>query len=111
MILDKLFLANESLGSALELVAVSPDMYNNGVRQSTPVGYIYDVLVREHASDKLRVRIAGAQQMETPLNGFGVPVTFTDLKVQIYNNRNAGTIGFKAYAKAIKPVDVKPTKV
>lgn len=106
MINSKIFLSPECLGRNLELVAVTPDMYVDGVRQQSPVGYGYDVLLRDHASDKLRVHIAGKQQMDEPLSGHGVFVSFSGLKVRPYVNRSTGALAFIANADEIKPVDI-----
>lgn len=100
-----IYLAPECLGHRLELVAVTPDLYVNGVRQPDPVGYSYDVLLREHASDKLRVHISGKQQIDEPLSGHGVFVSFSGLKVRPYVNRSTGALAFIANADEIKPVD------
>ncbi len=99
---DKIFLAPECLGDKIELVAVNPDMYVNGIRQSQPVGYAYDVILREHESDKLRVHIAGPQQLEAPLSGFGELVVFEGLRVRPYVNRSSGSLAFSASADSIK---------
>ena len=104
MINEKLFLASECLGSSLELVGVTPDYYSNGVRQAEPVGYKYEVLLREHKADKLTVRIPGAKQMEEPLSGFGTPVAIEGLKVRPYVNRATGAMAFAATAERIRPV-------
>lgn len=103
MISEKIYLAPECLGTSLELVGVTPDYYSGGVRQSEPVGYKYDVLLREHKADKLTVRIPGPKQMEEPLSGFGTLVGFEGLKVRPYVNRAAGTMAFSATAEKIKP--------
>lgn len=101
---DKLYLAPECLGTSLELVGVSEDYYLNGVRQSEPVGFKYEVLLREHKADKLTVRIPGSKQMEEPLNGFGTLVAFEGLKVRPYVNRSTGMLAFSAAADKIKAV-------
>lgn len=104
MISEKIYLAPECMGSSIELVAVTPDYYSGGVRQPEPVGYKYEVLLREHKADKLTVRIPGAKQMDEPINGFGTQVTFEGLKVRPYVNRATGTMAFSATAEKIKSV-------
>ena len=65
----ELFLAPECLGVQIELVDVTADYYGDSrERQAQPVGYRYSVLLREHASDKIVVKIAGPQQMEAPVS-------------------------------------------
>lgn len=104
MITEKIFLAPECLGNNLELVGVTPDYYSAGVRQQEPVGFKYDILLREHKADKLTVKIPGPKQMEEPLSGFGTLVLFDGLKVRPYVNRATGTMAFSATAEKIKPV-------
>ena len=101
---EKLFLAPECLGTNIELVGVTPDYYSGGVRQQEPVGFKYEILLREHRADKLTVKIPGVKQMEEPLSGFGTAVTFEGLKVRPYVNRATGTMAFSATAEKIKPV-------
>lgn len=103
MTAEKIFLAPECLGTSIELVGVAPDYYVAGIRQQEPVGFKYDVLLREHKSDKLTVKIPGPKQMEEPLSGFGTLVAFEGLKVRPYVNRAAGTMAFSATAEKIKP--------
>lgn len=104
MVNEKIYLAPECVGSSIELVGVSPDYYSGGVRQTEPVGYKYDVLLREHKADKLTVKIPGPKRMEEPLSGFGTLVAFEGLKVRPYVNRATGTMAFSATAEKIKPV-------
>ena len=103
-----LYLSIACLGAAIELVEVTPDYYGSGrEKQPQPVGYRYAVLLREHGSDKLIVKIPGAQQMDAPLNGTGVMVTFDDLRVRPYVNRGTGQLAFTATAAGIRPAEVK----
>lgn len=107
MISEKLFLDPDCIGKNIELVGVTPDYYADGVRQSEPVGFKYDVLLREHKCDKLTVKIPGKQQMEEPLSGFGIPVSFEGLRVRPYVNRVTGMMAFSATAEKIKSVKVE----
>lgn len=100
----ELFLAPECLGVQIELVDVTADYYGESrERQAQPVGYRYAVLLREHASDKLIVKIAGEKQMEAPVSGAGVMVRFDALKVRPYVNRVTGQLTYSATATSIKP--------
>lgn len=110
MISDKIYLDIACLGKTLELVGVSPDFYADGARQPEPVGYKYDVLLRDHKSDKITVKIPGAKQMDEPLSGFGTPVVFEALKVRPYVNRVTGTMAFSASAERIKPIKADAAK-
>lgn len=100
----ELFLAPECLGVQIELVDVTADYYGDSrERQAQPVGYRYSVLLREHASDKIVVKIAGPQQMEAPVSGAGVMVRFNELRVRPYVNRATGQLAYSATATGIKP--------
>lgn len=99
-----IYLAPECLGESIELVGVTPDMYVNGVRQDEPVGYRYDVILRDHHCDKLSVHIAGKQLMDEPLSGQSLAVVFDDLRVRPYVNRTTGKLAYTATAAGIKPM-------
>lgn len=101
----KLFLAPECLGKNIELVDVRPDYYGNTkVQHAEPVGYRYIVLLREHASDRLTVKIMGPRQIDAPLTGTGIMVAFDGLRVWPYVSRDTGKLAYSATADAIKPV-------
>lgn len=100
---DKIYLAPECLGKSIELVAVTPDMYADGVKQAEPVGYTYEVLLRDHRADKLKVHVSGAKQMDDPISGEGIMVRFDELRVRPYVNRVTGQLAYSATATSIKP--------
>lgn len=101
---NMIYLAPECLGTQIELVEITPDYYGESrERQAQPVGYRYSVLLREHASDKIVVKIAGPQQMEAPVSGAGVMVRFDTLRVRPYVNRATGQLAYSATAAGIKP--------
>lgn len=103
MINSNLKLDNKCLGDILQLVEVTPNLYENGQRLTAPNGYKYSVCVRAHRNDKLNVLIPGAQLMETPSTMLDVFVEFTDLIVRPYADRT-GRLAFTATASGIKPV-------
>lgn len=103
MIQSELKLDNACLGDLLQLVEVTPNLYENGQRVDSPRGYRYSVCVRAHRNDKLGVLISGPQAMETPSTMQDVYVEFTDLVVRPYVDRN-GRLALTATASGIKQV-------
>lgn len=103
MILSELKLDNTCLGDLLQLVEVTPNLYENGQRVDSPRGYRYSVCVRAHRNDKLGVLIPGPQAMETPSTMQDVYVEFVDLVVRPYVDRN-GRLALTATASGIKQV-------
>lgn len=111
MNVNKLYFAPECFGTQIELVDVTADFYGAGrERQAEPVGYRYAVLLREHAAERLTVKILGTQQMETPVSGTGVMVEFKNLKVRPYINRATGQMAYTAVADAIMPAQAEKAK-
>lgn len=103
-----IYLDPDCLGSTMQLVAVSEDFYANGVKQASPVGRKYDVLVIAQAYERLTVRIPGDQLVEDP--GLApVYVEFKDLRVRPYVDRN-GRMAFSAAAEGIHVVPTALTE-
>lgn len=103
MIQNNLKIDPACLGDTLQLMDVTPNLYENGQRLAAPNGYKYSVCVRAHRNDKLSVLIPGAQLMETPSTMLDVFVEFTDLVVRPYVDRT-GRLAFTATASGIKAV-------
>jgi hypothetical protein len=101
MIAKSLVIENKCLGDTLQLVDVTPDLYSDGQKLSSPCGYKYEVCVRAHRNDKLTVRIPGMQLMEAPSTMQDVFVTFDDLVVRPYVDRT-GHLAVSATATSIK---------
>ena len=98
------FIDNACLGS-FQLVGVTPDYFGTDkVRHDAPVGAKYEVVLPAQKYERLTVKIAGSQQMETPLSGSEPVVEFSDLSVKPYVDRN-GRLAFSANATSIKVVD------
>ena len=100
MINTLLTLDNKCLGSSMQLVEVTPNLYANGQRLENPNGYKYSVCLREHRNDKLSVTILGTQMMDTPSTMADVFVSFDNLVVRPYVDRN-GRLAFTASASGI----------
>ena len=97
-----------SLGKPLLLVEVRPySEYKDGQALEGIAGYRYDVCLVAHRLEKLGIKIAGPQLMESPEDG-AVEVEFSGLEVRAYQERDEGKLGavkFTARATGIKPVN------
>ena len=97
-----------SLGKPLLLVEVRPySEYKDGKAVEGIAGYRYDVCLVAHRLEKLGIKIAGPQLMESPEDG-AVEVEFSGLEVSAYQKRfkeEYGPVMFTAKAAGIKPVN------
>lgn len=97
---------NRSLGSRMLLVEVRPTYdYANGQRSENVIGYTYVVSLPMHNLDKLSVKIAGKQLLDTPTDGYS-EVEFTDLVVRPYVGHD-GRLALTATATAVKIATTK----
>ena len=82
-----------SLGKPLLLVEVRPySEYKDGKALEGIAGYRYDVCLVAHRLEKLGIKIAGPQLMESPEDG-AVEVEFSGLEVRAYQERDEGKLG------------------
>lgn len=111
---NSIFIAPECIGTHIELVAVNPSFYDTeGNRHPEVVSTRYEVLLRDHKSERLSVTIPGPAQIDEPLSGYGQMVEFKDLVVRPYAkavSANYATLAFSASAAGIKAVPESKAK-
>ncbi len=85
-----------SLGKPLLLVEVRPySEYKDGKALEGIAGYRYDVCLVAHRLEKLGIKIAGPQLMESPEDG-AVEVEFSGLEVSAYEAQGHTQVTAKA---------------
>lgn len=112
MINSNLYLAPACLGTMI-LVSVIPDYYGTDKeRHADPQGYKYETMMPAHRYDKLTIKIAGQQLIESPVSGSEPQVEFLDLRVRPYVDRT-GRMAYTASATGVRVVPAdkpKPAK-
>lgn len=111
--LSTINVAPKELGNIRILVGVKQNIeYRDGKPTGKVIGYKYEVVLPEHAYDRLDVKINGAQQMELA-PGETCSVTFDNLTVRPYvkyepwGDGKKAVIAYTASADAIHRVEAK----
>lgn len=103
MINSNVYIDPTCLGQTI-LGGVAPDYFGDlKERQPEPVGHKYEVMLPAHKYDKLIVKIAGDQAVESPVSGNEPEVRFRGLRVRPYVDRT-GRLAFSATADGISIV-------